>query len=428
MKNQKIEANGGATAGASSACAISTHGKTCNEQNADHSPSMLDRRQFFSKGLALAATAPLLTHVATSASAAQTGAPVATSPISARAYGTKSTTSPFQAMEIQRRAVGPNDVLLDILYCGICHSDIHQARDEWASWNPTRFPCVPGHEIVGRVTAVGRAVPKFKVGEIGGVGCLVNSCGTCDNCLADREQNCLNGATFTYNSPEPATGGHTFGGYSDKMVVPEHFVVRIPAGVDLAATAPLLCAGVTTFSPIQHWKVASGQRVGVIGFGGLGHIAVKLAVARKADVTVFTTSPGKIGDAKKMGARNPVLWSDAAALKALANQFDLLISTVPKAYPMQQFVNLLKLDATLVNVGAMEALQQVHGIDLIHARKSIAGSMIGGIAETQQVIDFCAARNIKADIEVIRPDQINRAYERVVNKDVRYRFVMDMTA
>jgi uncharacterized zinc-type alcohol dehydrogenase-like protein len=224
------------------------------------------------------------------------------------------------------------------------------------------------------------------------------------------------------------SGGHTFGGYSDKMVVPEHFVIRIPPGADLAATAPLLCAGITTFSPMQHWKLSAGQRVGVIGLGGLGHIAVKLAVARKADVTVFTTSPGKIADAKRMGAREAVLWSDTAALKRLANQFDLLISTVPQAYPMQPFVNLLKLDSTLVNVGAMKDLQGINGLALVFGRKSVAGSVIGGVAETQEVIDYCAARNIKADIELIRVEDINRAYERVVKKDVRYRFVIDMAS
>jgi uncharacterized zinc-type alcohol dehydrogenase-like protein len=293
---------------------------------------------------------------------------------------------------------------------------------------PTNYPSVPGHEIIGRVQAVGSAVTKFKVGDIGGVGCMVNSCCTCENCPADREQNCLNGATFTYNSPDPVSGGHTFGGYSDKMVVPEHFVIRIPPGADLAATAPLLCAGITTFSPMQHWKLSAGQRVGVIGLGGLGHIAVKLAVARKADVTVFTTSPGKIADAKRMGAREAVLWSDTAALKRLANQFDLLISTVPQAYPMQPFVNLLKLDSTLVNVGAMKDLQGINGLALVFGRKSVAGSVIGGVAETQEVIDYCAARNIKADIELIRVEDINRAYERVVKKDVRYRFVIDMAS
>jgi uncharacterized zinc-type alcohol dehydrogenase-like protein len=374
----------------------------CNDPNIDQVPATLDRRKFLVAGLGLAA-APLLTRVAAGAPAEQADMPVGAKPIAVRAYGAKSAPSPLEPTQIERRAVGPNDVLLDVLYCGICHSDIHTARNEWASSMPTRYPSVPGHEIIGRVQAVGSAVTRFKVGDIGGVGCIVNSCRTCENCLADREQNCLNGATFTYNSPDAVSGGHTFGGYSEKMVVPEHFAIRILPGADLAAIAPLLCAGITTFSPMQHWKLSSGRRVGVIGLGGLGHIAVKLSAARKADVTVFTTSPGKIADARRLGAREAVLWSDTAAMKRLANQFDLLISTVPRAYPMQPFVDLLKLDATLVNVGAMEDLQGINGLALVFGRKSIAGSVIGGIAETQHVIDYCAARNIKADIELIRP-------------------------
>jgi uncharacterized zinc-type alcohol dehydrogenase-like protein len=373
--------------------------------------------------------APLLAGVASRAQTAETGARAGNGRYLTRAYAARSAKSPLGPLQIQCRALGPNDVLLDVLYCGICHSDIHQARDEWNDWGPTVYPCVPGHEIIGRVAAVGDKVTKFKVGDIGGVGCMVDSCRTCDFCRADREQNCAHTATFTYNSPDRHNAGPTtYGGYSDKIVVTEHFVIRIPPGADLAATAPLLCAGITTFSPMQHWKLGAGQRAGVIGLGGLGHMAVKLAVARRADVTVFTTSPGKVADAKRMGAREAVLWNDEAAMKRLTDTFDLLISTVPKAYPMQPFVNVLKPDATLVNIGAMEELKGVTGINLVYARKSIAGSMIGGIAETQEVIDYCAARNIKADIEIVRPDEINRAYERVVNKDVRYRFVIDMAS
>jgi alcohol dehydrogenase (NADP+) len=266
------------------------------------------------------------------------------------------------------------------------------------------------------------------VGDIGGVGCMVNSCGACENCLADREQNCLKGTTFTYDSTDRVSGGQTFGGYSNKIVVTEKFVIRIPPGADLAATAPLLCAGITTFSPMQHWRVTPGQRVGVVGLGGLGHMAVKLGVARRAEVTVFTTSPGKIADARRLGARDAVLWSDTEAMKRLANRFDWIISTAPESYPMQPFVDLLKLDATLVNVGALGQLQGLDGMAQGFGRKSLAGSMIGGIAETQEVIDYCASRNIKADIELIRPEEINRAYERILNKDVRYRFVIDTAA
>jgi uncharacterized zinc-type alcohol dehydrogenase-like protein len=388
---------------------------------------MVDRRKFLVAGLGVAA-APFLSRVAVGAPAAESEEAVGKTPFSVRAYGTTSATSPIEPMQIQRRALGSNDVLIDVLYCGICHSDVHTARNEWDPYQPSHYPCVPGHEIIGRVTAVGNAATKFKVGEIGGVGCMVNSCGKCENCVEDREQNCLEGATFTYDSADPVLGGRTFGGYSDKIVVPEHFVIRIPPGADLAATAPLLCAGITTFSPMQHWHVKSGQNVGVIGFGGLGHIAVKLAVSRRANVTVFTTSPGKRADALHMGAKEIVLWSDEAAMKRLANHFDYLISTVPQPYPMQQFINLLKLDATMVNVGALGTLENVSGLGLIFGRKSLAGSVIGGIAETQEVIDYCAARNIKANIELVRPEDINRAFERVVNKDVRYRFVIDMAS
>jgi uncharacterized zinc-type alcohol dehydrogenase-like protein len=349
---------------------------------------------------------PLLAGMTATVQAQQSEMPAGSGPFQVGAYGVKSATSPLEPLQIQRRAVGPKDVLLDVLYCGICHTDIHYARNEWAV---TRYPCVPGHEIVGRVQAVGGAVTKFKVGDVAGVGTIVDSCLTCENCLADREQNCLNGVTFTYNSPVRGSGGHAFGGYSEKIVVAEHFVIRIPPGADLPATAPLLCAGITTFSPMQHWKLGAGQRVGVIGLGGLGHVAVKLAVARKADTTVFTTSPGKVADAQRLGARDAVLWSDAETMKRLANRFDLMISTVPKAYPMQRFVELLKLDATLVNVGALEDPQGVSGRGLIFGRRSMAGSMVGGIAETQQVVDYCTARNIKAEIELIRPDQINQA-------------------
>jgi uncharacterized zinc-type alcohol dehydrogenase-like protein len=344
-----------------------------------------------------------------------------------RAFGTDSATGTFKQMEVERRAIGVEDVLLDILYASICHSDIHTARGEWG---PAHYPCVPGHEIIGRVRAIGAQVTKFRVGDIGGVGCMVNSCGGCEQCRADREQNCQQGATFTYNSPDTdgrEPGAHTFGGYSDAIVVAQRFVIRIPPGADFAATAPLLCAGITTFSPMQHWKLGAGQRVGIVGLGGLGHMAVKLAAARNAHATVFTTSPAKLADAKRLGATEAILSTDAAAMQRVANSFDLIISTVPEAYPMQPFMDVLKLDATLVNVGALAPLQSIHGTALASGRKSLAGSMIGGIAETQEVIDYCAARGITADVELISPHGIDRAYERVVNGDVRYRFVIDMS-
>jgi uncharacterized zinc-type alcohol dehydrogenase-like protein len=381
---------------------------------------MTGRRAVLKAGIALAG-APLLAGIAQGAEPE----PAQARSSSVRAYGVTSAVDTVGPLRIERRAVGPRDVLLDVLYCGVCHSDLHIARSDW---RPAHYPCVPGHEIVGRVAAVGAQVTKFRVGDIGGVGCMVESCGTCENCRTDREQNCLEGTTFTYDSNDRVSGGTTYGGYSEKIVVSERFVIRIPPGADLASTAPLLCAGITTFSPIQHWKLAPGQRLGVVGLGGLGHVAVKLGVARKADVTVFTTSPGKVADAQRLGAREAVLWSDAAAMKRLAGHFDLLISTVPQSYPMQPFMDLLKLDATLVNVGALGQLQGLSGMAQGFGRKSLAGSMIGGVAETQQVVDYCAARNIKAEVELIRPDQIARAWERVVAKDVRYRFVIDLAA
>jgi uncharacterized zinc-type alcohol dehydrogenase-like protein len=385
-----------------------------------------ERRKVLMAGLGAAASAAAFGSRAAAASTVETIA--AEKPFSVRAFGVTDAGSPVRPMDVRRRAVGENDVLIDILYCGLCHSDIHQARNEWSKTAPTTYPCVPGHELVGRVQAVGRGVTKFRPGDFAGVGCFVNSCGTCIHCLDDREQNCLAGATFTYNSPDSILGGSTYGGFSDKMVVDERYVIRIPPGVDLARTAPLLCAGITTFSPLQHWRVARGQKVGVIGLGGLGHLAVKLAVARGAEVTVFTTTPGKLPDAKRLGAKEAILWSDAEGMKRKAAQLDLLISTVPKAYPMQPFMDVLKLDGTLVNVGALNDLEGLNGMLLASSRRSLTGSVIGGIAETQEVIDYCAARNIGADIELIRPDQINQAFERVIGKDVRYRFVIDFAS
>lgn len=395
----------------------------CSNNSSDNDPEKPDRRKVLLAGATLAA-APLLGGMAVAAPGSSDSAEsVGTGAFKTRAWAAQDKNARFSPIEIDRRALGPKDVRIDILYAGICHSDIHAARSEWGA---ATYPIVPGHEIIGRVVAVGRDVTKFKVDDIAGIGCMVDSCGTCENCLADREQNCLNGTTFTYGAPDKVSGGVTFGGYAKGIVVAEHFAVRIPPGVDLASMTPILCAGITTFSPMQHWRLEPGQRVGVIGLGGLGHMAVKLGAARGAEVTVFTTTAGKIEDAKRLGAREAVLWSDTSAMQRLANHFDLMIATVPKAFPVQTFMNLLKLDATLVNVGALEQIDGLNGMINGFGRKSFAGSMIGGIAETQQVIDYCAARNIKADVEIIRPDQINEAYDRVVSKDVRYRFVIDM--
>jgi uncharacterized zinc-type alcohol dehydrogenase-like protein len=393
---------------------------------ADHVSS--DRRRLLMGGLGLAAASTAGATAVAAQTAEATPADAPDGPFKTRAFGVEGLKAPVRPMEVTRRGVGPDDVLIDVLYCGVCHSDIHQARDEWATTAPTTYPCVPGHEIIGRVQAVGRDVTKFKVGDFAGVGCFVDSCGTCVHCLDDREQNCLKGATFTYNGPDANLGGMTFGGFSDQVVVKQHYVIRIPPGADLARTAPLLCAGITTFSPLQHWRVVRGQKVGVIGLGGLGHIAVKLAVARGAVVTVFTTTPGKLADARRLGATDAFLWTDTEGLKGKAGQLDLLISTVPTAYPMQPFMDLLKLDATLVNVGALNDLQGLNGMLLASGRRSLSGSIIGGIAETQETIDYCASRNIGADIELIQPDEIDRAFNRVVAKDVRYRFVIDFAS
>lgn len=395
----------------------------CGNLGLNHAGSGLDRRRLLLGGGAAAAAA---SFVATSVSeaSAQSEPARSTGPRKVRAFGVGSAEGKFRPMEVTRRAVGAKDIEIDILFAGICHSDIHTVKGDWGKPN---YPTVPGHEIIGRVVSVGAEVTKFKVGDIAGVGCMVASCGECENCLADREQNCLKGATFTYDSADKVSGGVTYGGYSDAIVVTEKFGIRIPPGVDLAAFTPLLCAGITTYSPMQHWRLGRGRKVGVVGLGGLGHMAVKLAVARGADVTVFTTSPGKLDDAKRLGAEKAVLLTDAAAVGGLAGTLDLVISTAPESYSMMPVINALKLDGTLVNVGALGQLDGFNGMAMGFGRKSLAGSMIGGIAETQEVIDYCAARNIKADIELITPDQIDRAWDRVMAKDVRYRFVIDMT-
>ncbi|MBT11156.1 MAG: hydroxyacid dehydrogenase [Oceanospirillaceae bacterium] len=326
-------------------------------------------------------------------------------------------------MTIPRRQPGPDDIMMDILYAGVCHSDIHTVDGDWGK---PALPLVPGHEIVGRVTAVGKNVTRFKVGDVGGVGCMVDSCGECENCLNDREQNCLNGTTFTYGSPDKISGGYTYGGYSHKLTVKEHFVVNIPDGMDLSRVAPIMCAGITTFSPMQHWQLKEGQKVGVIGIGGLGHMAVKLGVARGADVVAFTTSPGKVADIKAMGVKDVVLWDDKEAMKRHMASLDLMIATVPEPFNISQFMPLLKLDATLVNVGQLGTIDGLSGMMMAFGRQSVAGSMIGGMKETQEVVNFCAEHNILPDVEMIRPDQIDQAYERVKGKDIKFRFVIDM--
>jgi len=348
----------------------------------------------------------------------------------ALAYGALLQSGPIDTMTIERRALMADDVAIDILFCGVCHSDIHMIRGEWGD---QPFPMVPGHEFVGRVTAVGPAVTRFIPGDFAGVGCMVDSCCECENCKAGLEQYCTVGATLTYASPDPRGPGATFGGYSDRIVVRERFVVKVPEGADLASTAPLLCSGVTTFSPMQHWRLGSGQRFAVIGLGGLGHMALKLAVHRGAAATVFTTSATKAKDAYDMGASDVVVWDPAASepiplAHELANRFDFMLSTIPAPYDLAPFLPLIRRDGAFVNVGAPGIIGGVTGGGLWDQRRSLVGSCIGGMPETQELVDYCCANAIRPQIELIRPEQITDAYLRVENKEVRYRFVIDLAA
>jgi uncharacterized zinc-type alcohol dehydrogenase-like protein len=342
-----------------------------------------------------------------------------------RAYSARSATSALEPVEIDRREPGARDVEIDILYCGVCHSDLHTARDEWHN---TVYPCVPGHEIVGRVTRVGGRVSKFKAGDLAGVGCLVDSCRTCPSCKAGLEQYCQGPAVFTYNSPDAALGGQTYGGYSSRIVVTEDFVLRIPAGLDPAAAAPLLCAGITTYSPLRHWKVTAGQKVGVVGLGGLGHMGVKFARALEAQVVLFTTSPGKVQDGLRLGAHEVVVSSNEAEMAKHGASFDLILDTVSAQHDVNAYLNLLKLDGNLVLVGAPEHPLPVSAFSLLLPRRSFSGSAIGGIAETQEMLDFAARYRIAPDIEMMPIQRINEAYERLLKQDVRYRFVIDMAS
>jgi alcohol dehydrogenase (NADP+) len=342
-----------------------------------------------------------------------------------KAYGTNSAAEPLSPFNFQRRDPLEQDVEIDILYCGVCHSDLHTARNEWQN---TLYPCVPGHEIVGKVTRVGKSVSKFKVGQNVGVGCLVGSCRTCESCRAGLEQYCQVGFVGTYNGEDKLSGGHTFGGYSTAIVVHQDFVLRLPDNLDLAATAPLLCAGITTYSPLRHWKVGKGQRVGIVGLGGLGHMGVKLARAMGAHVVLFTTSANKAADAKKLGADEVVVSKDAAAMEKEAGKYDFILDTVSAQHDINLYLNLLKRDATLVQVGAPEQPLPLAVFSLIFARRNFAGSLIGGIPETQEMLDFCGKNNITSDIEIIPMQKINEAYERMLKSDVKYRFVVDMAS
>lgn len=342
-----------------------------------------------------------------------------------QAYAVQAATSPLAPQLISRREPGASDVEIDILYCGVCHSDLHQARNEWHN---TVYPCVPGHEIVGRVSRVGKGVKKFNPGEIVAVGCMVDSCRTCASCKAGLEQYCHSFPAFTYNSPDKHLGGHTFGGYSGRVVVDEAFTLRVPDSLDLAAAAPLLCAGITTYSPLRHWKVGPGQKAGIVGLGGLGHMAVKFARAFGAHVVLFTTSPGKVQDGHRLGAHEVVISKDPAAMQKHASTFDFILDAVSANHDINMYLSLLKLDGTLVIVGAPEHPLPVAVFNLILPRRNFAGSGIGGIAETQEMLDFCAANKIACDVELIPIQKINEAWSRLLKQDVKYRFVIDMAS
>lgn len=345
-----------------------------------------------------------------------------------KAYAAASPTSGLAPATIRRREPGPRDVQIDVLFCGVCHSDLHQVRNEWQGTMPTVYPCTPGHEIVGRVAKTGREVRAFKEGDLAGVGCVVSSCRSCAACKAGQEQFCEASAVFTYNSPDTLLGGVTYGGYSRSIVVDEAFVLRISRELNLAATAPLLCAGITTYSPLRHWKVGKGQKVGVVGLGGLGHMGVKFANAFGARVVVFTTSPGKAQDAVRLGAHDVVVSSDAAQMQKHARSFDFILDTVSAPHDLNAYLGLLKGDGTLTLVGAPETPTPVSAMALIFGRKRLAGSLIGGLRETQEMLDFAAEHGITSDVEVIPMHGINAAYERLTKGDVKYRFVVDMAS
>jgi uncharacterized zinc-type alcohol dehydrogenase-like protein len=345
----------------------------------------------------------------------------------AKAYSAASAKSPLGSATIPRRDPAENDVQIEILFCGICHSDLHQVRNEWSGVMPTVYPCVPGHEIVGRVAKVGSAVTKFKRGDLAAVGCMVDSDRTCPECKAGLEQFCPN-FTLTYNFPDKHLGGVTYGGYSDSIVVDERFVLRVPSNLNLAGAAPLLCAGITTYSPMRHWSVGKGKKVGIVGLGGLGHMGVKFAHALGAHVVVFTTSPKKKDDALRLGADEVTLSKNADEMQKHASSFDFILDAVSADHDINAYLNLLRRDGHIVMVGAPEKPLAVSVFSLIMGRRSISGSPIGGIAETQEMLDFCGKHNITSDVEVIPIQKVNEAYERLLKSDVKYRFSIDMAS
>jgi uncharacterized zinc-type alcohol dehydrogenase-like protein len=344
-----------------------------------------------------------------------------------KAYAAASATSPLFATTIARRDPTEHDVQIQILFCGICHSDLHSVRNEWSEFMPTVYPIVPGHEIIGRITATGSAVTKYKTGDIVAVGCLVDSDRTCPRCKAGLENFCPN-QTLTFNSPDKYLGGVTYGGYSDSIVVDEHFVLRVPSNLDLAGAAPLLCAGITTYSPMRHWGVTRGKKVGVVGLGGLGHMAVKIAHALGAHVVAFTTSPGKKDDALRLGTDEVVISRNADEMKKHAGSFDFILDAVSAEHDINAYINLLGIDGNLTIVGVPPRPLSVGAFGLIAGRRSLSGSNIGGIPETQEMLDFCGTHNITADVEVIPIQKVNEAYERLLKSDVKYRFSIDMAS
>jgi alcohol dehydrogenase (NADP+) len=345
----------------------------------------------------------------------------------ARAYSATSANSPLASATITRRDPTDTDVQIEILFCGVCHSDLHTVRNEWSDFMPTVYPCVPGHEIVGRVTKVGSAVSKLKVGDLAAVGCLVDSDGTCHECHDGLEQFCAN-ATFTYNAPDKHLGGVTFGGYSDTIVVDQRFALSVPSNLDLAAAAPLLCAGITTYSPMRHWGVTKGKKVGIVGLGGLGHMGVKFAHALGAHTVVFTTSPNKKDDAIRLGADEVVISKNADEMAKHAGSFDFILDAVSAEHDINAYLNLLARDGNITLVGAPEKPLPVAAFNLIMGRRSLSGSPIGGIRETQEMLDFCGKHNITSNVEIIPIQKINEAYDRLLKQDVKYRFSIDMAS
>lgn len=340
-----------------------------------------------------------------------------------KAYGTYSATDRLEPMNIERRKLQSQDIEIKILYCGVCHSDIHTARSEWGT---AKYPVVPGHEIVGEIINLGNEVSNFTLGEIVGVGCMVDACRNCDSCEHGLEQYCENGAVMTYGGKDKFLGGHTLGGYSEKIIVDKNFVLKIPGNLDASKVGPLLCAGITTWSPLKHWKVKKGDKVGVIGLGGLGHMGIKFAAALGAKVVMITTSPEKAKDAKYLGAHEVLISKNEEQMKVHRNSFDFLLNTIPVGHNVDPYTMLLKRDATMVLVGAIEPLTHVNGGILVSKRKNIAGSLIGGIAETQEMLDFCGKHQILPEVEMINIQNVNEAWDRVVRSDVKYRFVIDM--